>query len=79
MPKIAILSDIHGNLPALQAVLKRVAKSGAEEIVFGGDLVGYGASPRECVELVRGLGGHCVLGNHDAYTKQVADNAREPL
>jgi len=79
MPKIAILSDIHGNLPALQAVLKRVAKSGAEEIVFGGDLVGYGASSRECVDLVRRLGGHCVLGNHDAYTKAVADDGEECL
>ena len=79
MPKIAILSDIHGNLPAFEAVLKRVAKSGAEEIAFGGDIVGYGASPRECVDLVRKLGGHCVLGNHDAYTKQVADNGEESL
>ena len=79
MPKVAILSDIHGNLPAFQAVLRRVAKSGAEEIVFGGDIVGYGASPRECVDLVRKLGGHCVLGNHDAFTKSVADQGEGSL
>lgn len=79
MPKIALLSDIHGNLPAFEAVLKRVAKTGAQEIAFGGDLVGYGASPAACVDLVRRLGGHSVLGNHDAYTKEVADNGEESL
>ncbi|MFT5470262.1 MAG: putative phosphodiesterase [Verrucomicrobiales bacterium] len=79
MPKVAILSDIHGNLHALKAVLREVATSGAEEIVFGGDLVGYGAAPRECVELVRNLGGHCVLGNHDAYSKLVFDRGEDHL
>ncbi len=79
MPKIAILSDIHGNLPAFQAVLKRVAKSGAQEIAFGGDIVGYGASPADCVDLVRNLKGPCVLGNHDAYTKDVAEKGEESL
>ncbi|MCB1089520.1 MAG: metallophosphoesterase, partial [Verrucomicrobiae bacterium] len=79
MPKVALLFDIHGNLPALIAVLKRVMKSGAEEIVFGGDIVGYGASPAACVDLVRKLGGHCVLGNHDAYTKKIADDGEGSL
>lgn len=79
MPKVAILSDIHGNLPALKAVLRRVAKSGAQEIAFGGDIIGYGASPRECVDLVKSLGGHCVLGNHDALSKAVVDGGIESL
>lgn len=65
MSKIAILSDIHANLPAFKAVLREVRKSGAEQIVFLGDIVGFGASPAECVELVRKLGGNCVMGNHD--------------
>lgn len=65
MSKIAILSDIHANLPAFKAVLRDVRDSGAEQIVFLGDIVGYGASPAECVELVRKLGGNCVMGNHD--------------
>ena len=65
MRKIAILSDIHGNLPALEAVLRDVEQCGAGSIVFLGDIVGYGASPAECVALVRKLGGHCVMGNHD--------------
>jgi protein-tyrosine phosphatase/predicted phosphodiesterase len=63
--KIALLSDIHSNLPAFKAVLREVQESGAERIVFLGDIVGYGASPAECVDIVRNLGGHCVMGNHD--------------
>lgn len=65
MPKTAILSDIHANLPALKAVLHEVASSGAQQVVFLGDIVGYGASPSECINLVRKLGGNCVLGNHE--------------
>jgi len=70
MPPIAILSDIHSNLIALNAVLRDVMASGAKHIVFLGDIVGYGARPSECVELVRKLGGHCVMGNHDQAMKE---------
>jgi hypothetical protein len=69
MPSIALLSDIHSNLTALKSVLKDVMASGAERIVFLGDIVGYGSHPAECVEWVRKLGGNCVIGNHDAWTK----------
>lgn len=71
MSKIAILSDIHSNLPAFKAVLRDVQESGAEQIVFLGDIVGYGASPAECVDLVRKLGGHCVMGNHDMEIRNI--------
>lgn len=73
-PTIAILSDIHSNLIALKAVLRDVRESGARQIVFLGDIVGYGPHPAECVEWVRKLGGHCVMGNHDAAIKM----CREP-
>ncbi len=63
--KIAILSDIHSNLTAFKAVMKDVLASGAEEVVFLGDIVGYGSHPAECVKLVRVFGGKCVKGNHD--------------
>jgi diadenosine tetraphosphatase ApaH/serine/threonine PP2A family protein phosphatase len=69
MPPIAILSDIHSNLIALQAVLREVKDSGATRIVFLGDIVGYGSHPAECVEWVRRLGGECVMGNHDVALK----------
>ena len=71
MSKIAILSDIHANLPAFEAVLRDVQGSGAERIVFLGDIVGYGASPAECVDLVRKSGGSCVMGNHDKEIRGV--------
>jgi predicted phosphodiesterase len=63
--KIAIISDIHGNLEALTAVLKYIKKSGIRTIHCLGDIVGYGPNPNECVELVIE---HCkkvVIGNHD--------------
>ena len=71
MRKIAILTDIHANLPAFVAVLLDVQASGAERVVFLGDIVGYGASPAECVDWVRKLGGVCVMGNHDVEIRAV--------
>jgi len=46
-----MLSDVHGNLPAFRAVLADVESTGADAVWFLGDLVGYGASPNECVSL----------------------------
>jgi len=69
--QIAILSDIHANLQALQAVLQEVQSCGVEHTVVLGDIVGYGASPSECVDLIRKLGGSCVMGNHDAAMQAV--------
>ncbi|MEI6653575.1 MAG: metallophosphoesterase [Verrucomicrobiota bacterium] len=71
MPKLAILSDIHANFPALKAVLREVTKAKASRVVVGGDTVGYGASSNACVERVRALGGQCVMGNHDFYTNHL--------
>ena len=63
--RIALLSDVHGNLPAFEAVLADVRGSGAEEIWCLGDLVGYGAQPDECVELARERCDVVLAGNHD--------------
>ena len=68
---IALLSDVHSNLPALEAVLQDVKRSGAGSVVFLGDIVGYGASPAACVDWVRKLGGACLMGNHDAAIAQI--------
>ena len=62
--KRAILSDIHGNLEALTAVLADAKQQGAEQIVCLGDLIGYGPNPRECIDLVMQFD-VCILGNHD--------------
>lgn len=65
MPRAAIISDIHGNLEALQAVLKSIEADGVDYIIHLGDLVGYNANPRECVALLQKKRAICVLGNHD--------------
>jgi putative phosphoesterase len=63
--KLAVFSDIHGNLHGLRAVLADVHAQGADLIWCGGDLVGYGAQPGEVVELIQSLGIPTVMGNYD--------------
>jgi diadenosine tetraphosphatase ApaH/serine/threonine PP2A family protein phosphatase len=60
----AIISDVHGNLEALQAVLDHIAQYAVETIYCLGDTVGYGPNPRECLDLVMGCR-VTLLGNHD--------------
>jgi predicted phosphodiesterase len=63
--KVAILSDIHGNRQAFEAVLVDVGETDADELWCLGDLVGYGADPDVCVELARRHAHVCLAGNHD--------------
>lgn len=65
--KYAILSDIHGNLEALQAVLQDAKQQGCTHYVCLGDIVGYGPNPRECLHLIQELNCPTVIGNHDEY------------
>ena len=60
----AIISDIHANLEALEAVLTDIRRSGIAEIYCLGDVIGYGPNPCECIELVYPFD-KCLLGNHD--------------
>jgi diadenosine tetraphosphatase ApaH/serine/threonine PP2A family protein phosphatase len=62
---LAIFSDVHANLPALQEVLRLTDERGAEARYCLGDVVGYGPDPAPCVDLVRAHCDGCVLGNHD--------------
>ncbi|WP_275788483.1 metallophosphoesterase family protein [Pararhizobium gei] len=64
---IAIISDIHGNLPALRAVLDRIDTFGCRTVVSLGDVVGYYAEPGPCIDLLRERGIVNILGNHDHY------------
>lgn len=64
---IAIVSDIHGNLPALQAVLNKIEHLGCERIISLGDITGYYAQPKECMDLLIAKGAVQLLGNHDYY------------
>jgi diadenosine tetraphosphatase ApaH/serine/threonine PP2A family protein phosphatase len=63
--RVAIVSDIHGNRQAFDAVLDAIAASECEEMWCLGDLVGYGADPDACVELARRHAAICLAGNHD--------------
>jgi predicted phosphodiesterase len=63
--RVAIVSDIHGNRQAFEAVLDAIADTECEEIWCLGDLVGYGADPNVCVALARRLSAVSLAGNHD--------------
>jgi diadenosine tetraphosphatase ApaH/serine/threonine PP2A family protein phosphatase len=63
--RIAILSDVHGNLPAFEAVLGDIEDESVEEVWCLGDLVGYGAQPDDCVQLARDRCDLSLAGNHD--------------
>jgi predicted phosphodiesterase len=62
--KRAIISDIHGNLDALGAVMSDIRQQGADEVYCLGDIVGYGPNPCECIQVAVQLD-TCILGNHD--------------
>lgn len=79
MLKIAILSDIHANLSAFKAVLREVAAAGVDQIAVLGDIVGYGASPEQCVDLCGQLMATTVLGNHDLAALAIRAKGREML
>ncbi|HUT74273.1 MAG TPA: metallophosphoesterase family protein [Armatimonadota bacterium] len=62
--RYGIISDIHANLEALEAALKRLR--GVDAYICLGDIIGYGPDPGECIEVVKALPGlRCVIGNHD--------------
>lgn len=64
--KYGILGDIHSNLEALQAVLDECRRQGVDRVLSVGDVVGYGAAPRECLALLLEADVQIVKGNHDA-------------
>lgn len=65
--RYAIISDIHSNIEALDAVLRHISTQRVDSIVCLGDVVGYNAAPTECIRRIRSLGCKVVKGNHDHY------------
>ena len=65
--RYAIISDIHANIEALEAVLADAIAQKVDGYVCLGDIVGYGAAPAECIQRIRKLGCKVVKGNHDHY------------
>jgi len=73
--RLAIFSDIHGNLEALDAVLGDIDAERCDEVWCLGDIVGYGADPAECVARVESRCPVSLLGNHDAVAAGLHDDA----
>ncbi len=67
MTRIAILADVHGNMPALEAVIRDLAGQAVDEVLVGGDLVGRGPQGSRVVRRVRELGWPAIGGNHEDY------------
>lgn len=63
--KYAVISDVHGNIEALNAVLKGIKDKNIREIIFLGDAVGYGPDPEECVGILNSECSAMLAGNHD--------------
>ena len=71
--KIALISDIHSNLEAFQAVMASITRYGVEKVMFLGDIVGYGANPNECIDLLRDTADCNITGNHDSAAVNKTD------
>ncbi|MDB9741359.1 metallophosphatase family protein [Akkermansiaceae bacterium] len=67
MSKIAIFSDVHANLPALELVIEDATEQGVTRFACLGDVVGYGPYPSDCVTRIQELNCICIKGNHDEY------------
>jgi putative phosphoesterase len=65
MDRVAVVSDIHGNLPALQAALGEIEAGGIEDVYCGGDLIGYGPRPNEVCSLISERAIPTIYGNYD--------------
>ena len=70
MTRIAIISDIHANRIALEAVIRDIESTGVDELICLGDVATLGPDPRGAIELLRNLDCHCVAGNHEAFLLQ---------
>lgn len=69
----AIISDVHANIDALNAVLSRIDSMGVDTVVCLGDVVGYNAEPNECVAVIASRNIQTILGNHDAVVCGLED------
>lgn len=64
--RLGIFSDIHSNLEALETVIKEYKNKSVDQFICLGDVVGYGANPNQCIDIVREVASVVVMGNHDA-------------
>ena len=71
--RYALIADIHSNLEALEVVLNDAKEQKCTHYACVGDVVGYGANPKECLDIVRSMGMPVVKGNHDEYCSSEDD------
>src|SRR4051812_1667079 len=71
--RAAVITDIHSNQPALDAVLAEIADADVGEIWCLGDVIGYGANPDSCTETVKERCDVCLVGNHDLAVLEELD------
>ncbi|MCK4689360.1 MAG: metallophosphoesterase family protein, partial [Candidatus Marinimicrobia bacterium] len=64
--KIAYISDIHSNLEALETSLQEISRQDVDHVYCLGDIVGYGADPNACIDLIREVADGAIAGNHDS-------------
>ncbi len=67
MKRIAVFSDIHGNLQALESVLSDIERNNIDEVIYLGDIIGFGPNPKECLDLIKDSRIKMVKGNHEIY------------
>jgi predicted phosphodiesterase len=67
--RVAVISDVHSNLPALEAVLADIGRQDPDEVWCLGDIVGYGADPDACTAVVADVVDRCLAGNHDLVVR----------
>ncbi len=83
--KTLFFSDVHANLEALEAFIKQLKEESPDMTVFLGDMVGYGADPNQCIEMVREISDFIIAGNHDfavcgrTPVEKFNDSAKEAL
>ena len=71
--RLLLLSDIHANFTALQAVLQHAEQRKYDQVIHLGDALGYGPNPREVLDTLRDLDATCIMGNHDQMLLEYAD------
>ncbi len=76
--QLALISDIHSNLPALETVIERIDEENIDAIICLGDVVGYGPDPAACLEIIRNRCSGVVLGNHDLAVAEKRFQANLP-
>ncbi len=77
--RYGLISDVHGNLAALEVAVDVLAREGVTDLLCAGDIVGYGPQPNECIRLLVELRATCVAGNHDLLALERIDDRRSGM